>query len=335
MVDNEEYSSELVAFIRSDEAAEVLRSLSAEDLAEANTLSTVNSLRERFQLPEASLLLRTARLRQKAAAKFPWSGIAFFTQESMEQATAWTVALYHAEQIHTAAPPGPVLDLGCGIGGDTLALAQFRDVIAYERNPVRMAFAQANARALGLEDRIQFRLADWTQTLAHGELERAAAAFVDPSRRIDGRRIFHLDQMQPPIDSVLKLREIADIVAAKVMPSVGDEELPEDCDVEFISHQGICKEAVLWFGDVERDRRAASVHHNERWHSLASKGVPPPVGPFSDHGYSIRTRPSRYSSGCIRGTLCLARRASHRSAHSVPGCRTHHRNTVGRRLPGA
>ena len=38
-------------------------------------------------------------------------------------------------------------DLGCGIGGDLLALAQRRPAIAYEVDPVCARFAAANAAA--------------------------------------------------------------------------------------------------------------------------------------------------------------------------------------------
>ena len=87
--------------------------------------------------------------------------------------------------------------------------------------------------------------------LAH--LLLPAAAFVDPARRVDGRRVFRLADLLPPIDAVLPLRERIALIGVKVMPGVGDDDvasLPDDLGgwcVEFVSHERTCKEAVLWW----------------------------------------------------------------------------------------
>ena len=274
-------SPHLVEFLYSAPAQQAVAALRAEELSPAAALATLTRLRRQFPPDEAGAILTLARLRLRGRHKFPNAQGMYFTEEALEQATAWPVALHRAERINRLAPPGPILDLGCGIGGDTLALAQVRRVIAYERDPVRLAFAQANARSVGLAERIEFRSGDWTGDLACGRLPGAAAAFVDPSRRSGERRVFSLNAMQPPLETLLRLQASIPNLAAKVMPGVNDDELPPTCGVQFVSHERVCKEAVLWFGDLAQHDRWASVHSGDEWFELVSGGARPPTGPIA------------------------------------------------------
>ncbi len=248
------------------------------DLGESNTLTLLTELRRQFSAVQAGALLTLARLRQRAAAKFPFAEQLFLTAEALEQATAWPIAEHRTAWLDRYAAPGTILDLGCGIGGDTLALAQRRLVIAFEQDSVRLRFAQANAEILGLDKQIEFRQADWTERLANGHLPTAAAAYADPSRRAAGRRIFSLYQMQPPLPTLLQLQQKIPAVAVKVMPGVQAAELPEHCGVEFISHAGVCKEAILWFGELAVQPRWASIHTATGWQSISAGGKTPPLG---------------------------------------------------------
>jgi hypothetical protein len=63
--------------------------------------------------------------------------------------------------------------------------------------------------------------------------------------------------MQPPITALLALQEQVPALGVKVMPGVADAELPAGCSVEFISHAGVCKEAVLWFGPARSEPKRA------------------------------------------------------------------------------
>jgi len=232
--------------------------------------------------PQAGALLTLARLRQRAVAKFPLAQQLFYTPEALEQATAWPVALHHAAWFEAHAPDGPILDLGCGIGGDTLALAQHRPVIAYERDPVRLCFAQANADVLGLGRRVEFRQADWTADLSKGAFASIGAAFVDPARRVNGKRVFSLYEMEPPLADLLQLQQQVPALGVKVMPSVKSHEIPVECSVEFVSHAGVCKEALLWFDlpTSGHPQRWASIHTTSGWHTLGMTDENVPTGPI-------------------------------------------------------
>lgn len=261
-----------VEFLRSQPAQAALAPLQTADLADSQTMGLLQGLRRQFTAVQAGALLSLARLRQRARSKFPQAAALFFTAEALEQATAWPIAQWRAAWIDQQAPPGPLLDLGCGIGGDLLALAQRRPVIAFDTDPVRLRLAEANVAALGLTQQVEFIQADWTAQLAAGTLPKAAAAFADPARRVDGRRIFTVEAMQPPLSQLLRLQQQLPHIGVKTMPGIGDAEVPPQSGVEFISHAGVCKEAVLWFGALVKHRRWASVYVDDTWLSLAGDG---------------------------------------------------------------
>lgn len=260
-----------------------LAHLSTLDLDERHTLPLLTELRRDFDAREAGALLTLARLRLRAAAKFPSADRLFFTREALEQATAHDVAVHRARRVDRLAPPGPVLDLGCGIGGDLLALARYRRVIAFERDPLRLRLARANVDAMGLSERVTLCGGDWTQAKEAGTLPEAAAAFADPGRRSGGRRVFDPEAMEPPLSALLRLREHIPALGVKTRPGIDDADLPRDAAVEFISHERVCKEALLWFGPLREGKeptgtRWASVHDGNAWHTLHNYGGVVPVG---------------------------------------------------------
>ncbi len=194
-----------------------------------------------------------------------------------------------------------MLDLGCGIGGDLLALAQRRRVVAYELDPVRAAFSQANAAAMGLGGQVEVRTGDWVADLHAGLLPPAAGAFADPARRVDERRVFRLDQLQPPIAPLLELQAVVPALGVKVMPSVQDSELPPGCGVEFVSHQRVCKEAVLWFGPATWRRRWAAVVTGDGAAYIPSDDEAPPLGALAPGQVLYEPDPALIRAGCLAG----------------------------------
>src|SRR5579859_603037 len=219
----QEPTIEQVAFLFSVAAGRALEGLAEADLSPAATLVRLGELRRSFSADEAGALLDHARLRQLARSKFPGARQLWFTAEALQQASSLAVADYHARQY---AGYALVADLGCGIGADTLALARVvPQVLAIERDPVRAALARANMAVLELEERVTVQCADWTALTLEVD-----AAFVDPARRVDGRRVFHLDQMRPPIAAIHALRQQVPHVLVKVAPGSDHAEIPADAE---------------------------------------------------------------------------------------------------------
>lgn len=192
----------------------------------------------------ARLAVDQALLRRRAAAKFPRAGEMTFLREALEQATGHRVAAYHAARL---ADLSPCFDLGCGIGGDALALADHGSVVAIDRDPLRLRVLQANASALGLDARIAPLLGD----LLHPawRMPRKAGAFADPGRRRGGLRVRESSRYDPPLESLVRIAGSVKGMGIKVSPAIDRRETDGlGAEVEFVSDDGELKECVLWFG---------------------------------------------------------------------------------------
>ena len=106
----------------------------------------------------------------------PWPGAVC---DGASPRHAWRTVLL-ARTLLAAAPPGAVVDAGCGAGTLALLLAAAgREVIAFDLDPDRVATARSRARSLGLEARIRFVRADATSLpLADGSVQGAVAGEV-------------------------------------------------------------------------------------------------------------------------------------------------------------
>lgn len=220
-------------------------------------------LRKQGHAPERIIgIVTVAQARQRARKRFPDADHLFFTEDALAQATSPVIAAYHAKYLATF---GTVADLGCGIGMDAIALAKAgANVLAIERDPARLIFAQVNAELCGVADRITFQLGDVT-TLDW----KADAAYWDPSRRDDTTRFStHADRYEPPLSFLETIRTRVRGGAVKLSPALPDEVLlpsPRNRGeggmllkeqkaggtyIEFLSENRECKEACLWFGEA-------------------------------------------------------------------------------------
>lgn len=100
-------------------------------------------------------------------------------------------------------PPGPVLELCCGLGGLTRGLAQQHRVLAADRSLARLAQARANLAAWGLAGRVAWLCCDLTRpVLIRPASQPWAACVLDPDWSPPGRPprqwTERLDDMEPP-----------------------------------------------------------------------------------------------------------------------------------------
>ena len=200
----------------------------------------------------AAAALTQVDLRARAVAKLGDDAARmYFTPEGLEQATRTRVATHRAARV-ALMQPASVLDLGCGVGGDLVALARAGLTVAgIDRDELRVEVARANLDALGLGGAVQVASAEDVDVSAFG------VVFADPARRTARGRVFDVDGWSPPWPFVTELLQRPSVV--KVAPGIPHELLPEGVEAEWVSDEGDVKEAALWSPQLAAARRRATV----------------------------------------------------------------------------
>jgi SAM-dependent methyltransferase len=220
-----------------------------------DAVALVTRLRREGHAPaRVAAVLTQYRLRRRAVAKFgPFAQRMLFTQEGLEQASRLRVAALHAGRF-SAAGLTRVADLGCGIGGDAMAMAALElTVTAVERDEVTAAIAAYN-------------LAPWESArVVHGDalefaLDEIDAIWLDPARRQGATRLASPDDWSPSLDVALELAGQRP-AGIKLAPGMDRNLLPEGLEAQWVSVDGEVVELVLWSGALARERvgRAALV----------------------------------------------------------------------------
>ena len=268
---------DLLRWLQGDDAAAELQALTRTPPDDASLLSTLTRLRKRFTPPQASALVTTARLRQRARKKFgEQAAKMFFSDAGLQQASPQAVAAHTARRfarfLHVA-------DLGCGLGSDSLALARMGiSVLSVDREPLALTLTQANARALGFSDAIHPVRAD-----VRFPAWNLPVAWADPGRRDDARRLFHPEALQPPLSRLLSLHQSRiPHLGIKLMPGLAHDVIPPEAEAEWISFGGDLKEAVLWLGGLAEGpgRRATVLPSGVRLWALGTRAAVQAPGRF-------------------------------------------------------
>jgi hypothetical protein len=234
---------------------------------EADFLPLFDTLCKRYPRELARTALETAILRAEGRSKFPQAECMYFTRQALEQASSWQVSSYRANRFGRFSG---VLDMGCSIGGDTLALASRVTTTGVDHDPLRISMARANRDELELRSRARFVLADLKASLPFTPTPDTAL-FFDPSRRRGHRRLFSVDRYSPPLYIIKDWLMDFPALGVKISPGVKLSHLrPYDAEVEFISLRGELKEAVLWFGPLKTVTRRATLLPGE--HTMTASG---------------------------------------------------------------
>jgi SAM-dependent methyltransferase len=200
----------------------------------------------------AAAALTQVELRRRAVAKLGADAARmYFTPDGLEQATRARVAAHRASRVAMASPSS-VLDLGCGIGGDLVALASAGLTVAgVDRSTICVEVARANLAALGLGGAVQQASADEV------DLSVFDVVFADPARRTAAGRVFDAEGWSPSWSFVVSLLSRASTV--KVAPGIPHSLVPEGVEAEWVSDEGEVKEAALWSPQLATVRRRATV----------------------------------------------------------------------------
>lgn len=255
----------------------LLASLPPYDDAEALTLG--ERLRAAGHSPAlVAAALTQQRLRARAEAKFgPFAAQMLFTPDGLEQATRLAVSAHHAAR-YAAAGSSRVADLGCGIGGDALALAGLGlPVLAVERDEPTAALATVNLMPFDDAEVVCADALALAGPGGSGLAERGVdAVFADPARRAGGRRILDPEQWSPRLSEILSLREHVPALGVKVAPGIDHSTLPADSHVQWVSVSGSVVEAAIWCGPLAPEGPGRS--------ALILSPAASPASPVSDRG---------------------------------------------------
>src|SRR5215207_7487159 len=159
-------------------AGQLLLAEIAERAPTERDLALGTRLRKAYAPGLVAAAMSQHQLRGKAVAKFGhYAALMYFTPDALEQSTRMRVGAHRAARVASTGA-GSVVDLGCGVGGDLIALARSGlQVRGVEIDPVRAAIAAANLQALELDGEVV--CAD-ARTVDIGPDD---VAFIDPARR--------------------------------------------------------------------------------------------------------------------------------------------------------
>ncbi|WP_448005797.1 THUMP-like domain-containing protein [Agromyces bauzanensis] len=255
--------------------------------SKADIVRTVAALRhEGHPAGLVATVLSQSKLRAKARAKFgEFASRMLFTEAGLEQATRLQVAALHAGRFARAGI-GHVADLGCGIGGDALALAAIDlEVTAADADEVTAAIATYNLTPFPKVRVLHARAEDVP-------LGGIGGAWLDPARRTTSggttRRLADAADYSPGLDFAFGLADRMP-VGVKLGPGTDRGVIPAEAEAQWVSVDGDVVELAVWLGSVARPgvRRAALVIRDDRAAELTADGdsEDAPVGPIGDYLY--------------------------------------------------
>ncbi len=235
----------IAQFLQSSLGEESLALAEKLPLTPKTHLTDLHTLRKKLSAEEAAAVLELALLRRRATAKFTRAKEMLFVRSALEQATRESIAQHRARRYRDFER---VIELGCGIGGDTISLAQStKKVIACDLNHLRLQFAAHNCGVYGVQKRVEFLQTDALRLPFAPSA--ADAFFADPARRTSAGRRFNPQDFQPSLDALLgKYAKYS--LGMKLAPGIDFSLLPTQSEVEIISFAGDAKEAVLWTGKL-------------------------------------------------------------------------------------
>ena len=185
-------------------------------------------------------------LRQKARQKLgPLADSLLLTRQGLEQSSRIDVAKYHARKLSSL---GSVTDLGCGLGNDSIALAESGSaVVAVEKDEMTAKFASYNLA--------RFPTAEVHRSAAEDFDVGTEGVFLDPARRDLGasgrsRKLLSPEDFSPSISFAFeRLSRMPGGV--KLSPALPHELVSDKFEATWVSHRGNLVEFSQWSTDPQ------------------------------------------------------------------------------------
>lgn len=167
--------------------------------------------------------LAALELAAGAAKAVECSGMPAFElvhREAYEQSSKPPFNTFHAGLFSGVST---VLEVGAGLGVDTVALAKVcKRVISLEPNQQKASYLKHNLEGLGISN-VEVKVLRFED--CHQELDDVDGIFADPNRRVDGARVRDPESCQPPLSLLLE-HGTGKRIAIKLSPTVGHLDVP-------------------------------------------------------------------------------------------------------------
>jgi len=210
------------------------------DEFEGNELRLQTELRKTYSSELVSSALTLKELRKKGSEKFPRSAQMWFDRQGLEQSTAEPISRHKAQRFQ-----GDVWDLCCGLGGDAIGLAEHCRVTAVDLNPAACLRTWLNAEVYERQGQMSVRCEDVTTLDLADKL-----VHIDPDRRPHGSRVIRMEDAEPNLSFLKELMRTARGGAIKLSPAANFIGKFPEAELELVSLDGECKEAIVWFGEL-------------------------------------------------------------------------------------
>lgn len=215
-------------------------------------------------VPHAALVATQVKYLQRARRKLPalYEARCIIPPRAFEQCSSQESAR------RKPLSGGSVLDMTCGLGIDTMALAEhFERVVSIERDEVLAEVVRYNMLLLGIRN-VEVVTALSEEYVA-STTEHFDWVFVDPDRRsAEGKKMVCMEDCSPNVVALMpRLREISERVAIKLSPMFDCAEAFRLCspaEVEVVSIGGECKEVNI-YTNAERDMLRIAVIGDGEW----------------------------------------------------------------------
>ena len=229
----------------------------------------IAGLRRRHpDLPVAEAL-ELAGARRRARGRIIGADRLLMDRHGSEQATSSVVSRWKAARFGES----PVIDLCCGIGGDSIALAARGSCRSVDRDPLRAFMTSVNAGVDGI-------VASAEEIDVQGSL-----VHIDPARRDEstGRRHWRLEDLSPDPDRIRAIVAGASGAAIKLGPGL-PRPFPvfhERQSISIVSEGGRLVQAVVWTGELAGSEPVEAVDLPSGEH-LSGTGMEIPLGGGED-----------------------------------------------------